>query len=581
MKSKLWNIQGSFVTVGKRELNWVNLKEASVTNDVMINFTEVGFNYPEFQAGFGVLPGDDDPNPIHPSEIGCHEGFYWQDTDMKGQRRSVERTMQLCRQRCEKIEDCTQFSWWRDGGCHMNSIDQIEREIPRHWTQGFSGTMDGGAWPDCGKEHEVKELADKTERDNHGEIWNHCPLLVYIGGVMIDISDIKDEGYLFGNETSAFSVKMEDNRNLYVTYKVGDDDYAVVRLMAEGDGPGEAWSCHWSVWVCIPNIYENSSLEAQTVGLFGSPDGDKSNDWTTPDGTVIGPGDGTAYCYDNWCVSQLDSLMTYPGNTTYEDWKCEEHEYKDYTNNETALEDCIVGHKTIIKKCKDELQFSRYACELDCCISGSCIGSEDPTPPFLRYKTNVSIPEFLIPDHRDCDEEVFEKTANDVCPETAESIIELYHSSDDAPTIDVTDINKMFYGIELNAEIHDDQTGKMVSFKINNEVPGANIFVKHYKSYREHFLDPACDSMLDAVAGCPDVGVDPSPDIEVACHQYDGMTSFATFTVYVESKDIANDEKVDNCCLSEAGEGADRGDYTGSYKYTFKMLCDCPGSNTA
>jgi len=38
---------------------------------------------------------------------------------MKGQRRSVETSARGCQARCAKVSGCAHFSWWRDGGCHL------------------------------------------------------------------------------------------------------------------------------------------------------------------------------------------------------------------------------------------------------------------------------------------------------------------------------------------------------------------------------------------------------------------------------------------------------------------------------
>jgi len=590
MKNTLWDIQGTFVTVGERELDlvesWGLTHGASVTNDIMINVTENDTDYPVVQLSFGDLSSHDG---THPTEIGCHAGYYYKKTNMKGQRRSVENTMAECRERCVKTDGCDAFSWWKDGGCHLNTADQPERPIPPHWTKGFAGTLDG----ECGKEHEVKELDDESERAKHGEIWKHCPLLMYLDGKLIDISYTKETGYetgyLVGNETSDFSILMKDDRNVYVSYKVGvgedgEDEYAVVRVMAEGDGPAEMWTCHWSVWVCIPNSYASTDLPSTTIGLLGSPDGDPFNDWMNPNGTVIAHdatknhGTSIEYCHDNWCVPQGKSLMTYPGDTTYDDWKCEQHDYKDYTNNQTAKEECVVGAKHIEHHCQDTHSFYKTNCEYECCHGGPCIEKPvvDPDLILIKFNANQTVPD-IIPDHRDCDGDIFYKTAKEVCTDTSEGIVELFHSSDNAPDIFV---DSLIYGIILDAEINNDKNGKMVSFKINNSVDDANLYVKHYESYMETFLDPACDATFDSTVGCPDIA-NPSPDYEIACHEYDGMTSFATFTVFVESPNIANDNKVDDCCLADNPNPNQDNEQMGVHQYSFKILCECPAVDDA
>merc|ERR1712086_853364 len=76
-------------------------------------------------------------------------------------------------------------------------------------------------------------------------------------------------------------------------------------------------------------------FEEFSEGLFGSPDGNRKNDWMDITAQPLAiPSDERGrgafdYCHDNWCVSEDDSLMTYPEGTTYGDHKCADEEEQD------------------------------------------------------------------------------------------------------------------------------------------------------------------------------------------------------------------------------------------------------------
>merc|ERR1711933_69336 len=133
------------------------------------------------------------------------------------------------------------------------------------------------------------------------------------------------------------TVEMKSNRDIFLTYTMPDGEKSVIKLVAAGNGPGELWSCHWDFWICLPASYEQEFIDT-TVGLLGTPDGNTANDWMTPDGEtlplVIGGEEkheaAMEYCYDNWCVSQEESIMSYHSNTNYGDHKCEDEPHRDF-----------------------------------------------------------------------------------------------------------------------------------------------------------------------------------------------------------------------------------------------------------
>ena len=48
-------------------------------------------------------------------------GSYFVPLDMPGQGRSVTKTWGDCRNRCRQVDGCAYYSWWPDGGCHIQS----------------------------------------------------------------------------------------------------------------------------------------------------------------------------------------------------------------------------------------------------------------------------------------------------------------------------------------------------------------------------------------------------------------------------------------------------------------------------
>ena len=122
--------------------------------------------------------------------------------------------------------------------------------------------------------------------------------------------------------------------------------------------------------MCLPSN-EQEQFEEYSVGLFGSPDGNQTNDWTNVEGEtleindVVGSG-AFDYC-QNWCVSQEDSLMIYPEGTTYEDHMCIEQEYQEFSVYD---ENCVISANKILEKCAGMSPVFIHSCQVECCFGG-------------------------------------------------------------------------------------------------------------------------------------------------------------------------------------------------------------------
>jgi len=159
-----------------------------------------------------------------------------------------------------------------------------------------------------------------------------CPVLFYLDGQPIDISGVPQDGYLYGDANSDYSVKLLGWNQIDIKHKAGEDEngnpyYSESVIWVDGSGPYTAWACILTYFICLPG-QDKTDFEDHSTGLLGSPNGDSQDDWMAPDGHILLiPDNGREeasfnYCVDNWCVEEDGSIFTYPGNTTYDDYAC-------------------------------------------------------------------------------------------------------------------------------------------------------------------------------------------------------------------------------------------------------------------
>ncbi|CAE7363065.1 hypothetical protein AK812_SmicGene38208 [Symbiodinium microadriaticum] len=100
--------------------------------------------------------------------------FYKQnngDADMPGQGRSHEKNADACRERCKTVRGCQHYSFWKDGGCHLQNWDSH-----RKWKRN-SGIMTGP--PVCCARPSSSIKKDMSGQGRSGEAeymgcWNRC-----------------------------------------------------------------------------------------------------------------------------------------------------------------------------------------------------------------------------------------------------------------------------------------------------------------------------------------------------------------------------------------------------------------------
>ena len=94
-----------------------------------------------------------------------------------------------------------------------------------------------------------------------------CPLLFHVNGEMKDISKIDSKnGYLYGGINSDTSVQMTGGgHQVIIRHKISNNSWAEAKLRLAGKGPGELWSCHWNLDVCLP---ESDNMVARRWGTI-------------------------------------------------------------------------------------------------------------------------------------------------------------------------------------------------------------------------------------------------------------------------------------------------------------------------
>jgi hypothetical protein len=471
---------------------------------------------------------------------------------------------------CEKIDGCVKFNYWADEKCELYKEDAVLIDQPGSWNLNLAGTLDSA----CGVLKPMPELKVEAERHFHASIGGNkkqkCPLLMHLDGELQDLSQFValQKGYLHGDEDSDFSVFMDRSTVTvkYTTNKDGQKDIANMRFSQSGAGPGEKWGCHWHYKTCLP-ASEQEEFEKGGLGLLGTPDGDSQNDWMDSEGNVQPIESGHQIAYDQcqyWCVEQQDSIMTFPGDWTWENVKCQHLEYE-----EVDINNCVVSAEFLIESCGEVEEALRYACEIDCCVGGCLDLPDDIFTGEVRSEEDI---QYDIPNHDQCSEkDGFLNTGETVCPgspESTVSIVQILGSSDS----DLPGASEIIYGIVPDIEPNDNVEGMNVRFRVNNPFgSNAYIYVQHDKNVLvDGLLEPECAPLLDVESGCDTSG----QKIEVACRNLH-HDPFALVHVYFTSSEFAStDTEVDQCCKPET-ESSNSG---GVIKYTFAIQCECPST---
>lgn len=252
------------------------------------------------------------------------------------------------------------------------------------------------SFPDFTQMTESNQVYDERTR-----VIGHCPVLFYVNGELEDISDVPDDGYLYGGPNSDHSAKLtgEVGNQIDVKHKVGvnadtgEPIYSTTSIFVEGGGPFKQWSCILTYFICLPKEDEDK-FQDYSVGLLGTPTGSTKDDWMAPDGgTLLIPDVNRHqasfdYCIENWCVDQNSSILVYEDGLNFDDYKCDNQEFHDFDVNECEDSDKIV------EECMDSHQ--PIACQMEKCAGHDDVDKEIETIEELITLGNDDAIENLI-----------------------------------------------------------------------------------------------------------------------------------------------------------------------------------------
>lgn len=216
------------------------------------------------------------------------------------------------------------------------------------------------------------EVLDKANPvyDAKSRVIGLCPVLFYLDGVLHDINKVPDSGFLVGDATTDYSVKLTrfnqiDIRHLGGTDADGEKYYSNSVIWIQGSGPFAQFSCIMTYFICLPG-QDEEQFKTSSVGLLGTPNQSTKDDWMAVDGqTLVIPTTDRIkaahnYCVDNWCVNnETDSVITYAEGLTFDDYKCVPQVYHEFD-----VEKCL-NTEAVVERCKN--QYQKVTCQMETC----------------------------------------------------------------------------------------------------------------------------------------------------------------------------------------------------------------------
>merc|ERR1719420_1702877 len=95
-------------------------------------------------------------------EASCyHTGIQYNPLNMAGQPRTEEEDALACQARCSETPGCAHFSYWSDGGCHLQDGAAVPEDLPDGRDRVTSGP------PDCTEARFEVALPDMKCPFNH------------------------------------------------------------------------------------------------------------------------------------------------------------------------------------------------------------------------------------------------------------------------------------------------------------------------------------------------------------------------------------------------------------------------------
>lgn len=571
MKNSLYNIQAYFIPVGEagqeQRLNLRQFHKSTMTNDVMVeylgdgtggeNIPKMQVSIPYMESKLETLNEEEDLN-----ERGCYSNTKYV-PDIPALRRK-KKTVMECREYCESFKFCSYFTYYKNDNstphlgkpCFLHRFNAVMKTTPDN------GPIAG--MPDtCGRPNKYRMRSN--EEESSARIgYKGCPIMFYLDDKLVNISSVVDNEYLYGDATSDHSVKFVGDRRILMVHKVPGTEArseVAVEIGSTSNGEGKLWGCHLDLFVCLPEQVQDRYVDS--VGLLGSPDGNKANDWMNVNNRVL-PQPNMAialkrhaaynYCTNNWCVSEEDSLMVYPSGTSYRHFKCKNEAYSE----DVYPDHCVVDHDEINMRCHNHPIDSRHDCKVDCC-SGVC--PDD----------NIVIPD------PNCVRKNTDKTA---CPNAEEPLVEIMHASSPLP-----EGSTLIYDIEFleDETVYDDgiKGAPQVRFKVENPFDEAlDTFIRYESKAGKFANEPKCDCTLSLVQDCNSL----APKVTVGSISFPDIEPFTLVDIYFVGKkeadgtDRVSPEDIVNKCCAHPDAYKDTNNLYKVFFYTIKIQSSCPSS---
>ena len=148
-----------------------------------------------------------------------------------------------------------------------------------------------------------------------------CPVMFYVDGSVQDLSSLTSGE--FGGNFAGVIITIPSSNTIVISYPSTD-------LRLEMTVSSFRNVCYFSVDYYLRDEYCKATSSEQLVGLLGSPNNNKDDDWMTMDGTALPIPEGFKsliyepaydYCTANWCLRDASlSLFTYEAGTTFNDF---------------------------------------------------------------------------------------------------------------------------------------------------------------------------------------------------------------------------------------------------------------------
>jgi len=408
---------------------------------------------------------------------------------------------------------------------------------------------------------------------------------MHLDGNLVDISQIGAYEHFYGDHGTKVRIQNINNFAILMQFTTPEGDLAEIHLVARGHGPNDLWSCHFDFWICLPATRQSDFTEVgDAMGLLGTPDGNPHNDFLNAEGTIIGLDNSVNnnwhktlidYCYENHCVQQNDSILSPPNGMTFEDIKCKDVPYVPF---DVENYNCVLSAEQIANACSHVAPLFISECELDCCEGGcgeiSDVIDEIPKIKTLSEDDDKTLYDLVSPEEA-CVDGVFDNTKDTVCESlTDKEVVKLLSSSDGRgwPSGEIF--------IDMQMDKGDDTKGRSVKFRINNpfeEHDEVAAYVKFENAYLNHgsvFMDPKCTPLLETNSDCNSKSI----ELEVSCHDYEGIDPFALVQVYFAAPGLAGGAEVDSCCVEGTEDGRLQDSLKDAVMYSFEIQCACPAT---